>query len=151
MTRQTLMTLYLSLEDTRMKNDDDRWYVWHYGHGIFVWKRYIWKRWSYTISALPVATQAVCWPGIPKVARSRLNECSKSCDLPPTLHCAIRGAQGVLPYEGWGVRPVNWIYRFSCHCPQLELWWSTATRSSPLGYFSKLLQVIDNWTHILWQ
>ena len=24
---------------------------------------------------------------------------------------AIRGAQGVLPCVGWGVRPVNWIYR----------------------------------------
>ena len=28
--------------------------------------------------------------------------------------------------------------------------WSTATGSSPLGYFSKLLQVVDNWPHILW-
>ena len=28
--------------------------------------------------------------------------------------------------------------------------WSTATRSSPLGYFSKLPQVVNNWTHILW-
>ena len=26
----------------------------------------------------------------------------------------------------------------------------TATRSSPLGYFSTLLQVVDNWPHILW-
>ena len=28
--------------------------------------------------------------------------------------------------------------------------WSTATSSSPLGYFSRLLQVVDNWPHILW-
>ena len=28
--------------------------------------------------------------------------------------------------------------------------WLTATRGSPLGYFSKLLQVVDNLTHILW-
>ena len=28
--------------------------------------------------------------------------------------------------------------------------WSTATRSSPLGYFSGLLQLVDNWPHILW-
>ena len=28
--------------------------------------------------------------------------------------------------------------------------WSTATRSSPLDYFSRLLQVVDNWPHILW-
>ena len=43
-----------------------------------------------------VAAQAVRWPGIPKVARSRLTECSKSCDLQPALHCAIREAQWVL-------------------------------------------------------
>ena len=30
-----------------------------------------------------------------------------------------------------------------------SLLWSTATRSSPLGYFSILLQVVDNWPHIL--
>ena len=34
------------------------------------------------------------WPGNPKVARLRLTECSKSCDLHPALHGAIRGAQG---------------------------------------------------------
>ena len=28
--------------------------------------------------------------------------------------------------------------------------WSTVTRSSILGYFSSLLQVVDNWPHILW-
>ena len=27
--------------------------------------------------------------------------------------------------------------------------WSTATRSSPPGYFSRLLQVVDNWPHIM--
>ena len=75
---------------------------------------------------------------IPKVARSRLTERSKFCDLQPALHYAIGAAQGVLPSVGWGVRPFNWIYR-------LRSWlWSTATRSSPLGYFSKLLQVVDN-------
>ena len=46
-----------------------------------------------------------------EVARSRLTQCSKSCDLQPALQCAIRGAQGVLPCVGLGVRPVNWIYR----------------------------------------
>ena len=51
-----------------------------------------------------------------EVARSRLTQC-KSCDLQPALQCAIRGAQGVLPYVGWGVRPVNWIYRLCRHCP----------------------------------
>ena len=28
--------------------------------------------------------------------------------------------------------------------------WQTATRSSPFGYFSRLLQVVDNRPHILW-
>ena len=51
------------------------------------------------------------WPGILKAARWRLAECSKSCNLQPALHSAIRGAHGVLPCVGWGVRPVNWIYR----------------------------------------
>ena len=46
-----------------------------------------------------------------EVASSRLTRCSKSCDLQPALQCAIRGAQGVPPCVGWGVRPVNWIYR----------------------------------------
>ena len=52
-----------------------------------------------------------------EVARSRLTQCIKSCDLQPALQCAIRGAQGVLPCVWWGVRPVNWIYRLSRHCP----------------------------------
>ena len=46
-----------------------------------------------------------------EVAGSRMTQCSKSCDLQPALQCAIRGAQWVLPCVGWGVRPVNWIYR----------------------------------------
>ena len=97
-----------------------------------------------------VAAQAVRWSGIPKVARSRFAHCSKYCDLQPSpaLQCAIRGAQGVLPFVGWGVQLVNWIYRLLHHCPY-SWFWLTATRSSPLGYFSKLLQVVDNWTHIL--
>ena len=97
-----------------------------------------------------VAAQAVRWSGIPKVARSQLTQSSKSCDLQPSpsLQCAISAAQGVLPCVGWGVQPVNWIYRLWCI---VRSWlWLTATRSSLLGYFSKLLQVVDNWIHILW-
>ena len=41
-----------------------------------------------------MAAQAVRWPSVPKVARSHLSQCSKSCDLQPALNCAIRGAQG---------------------------------------------------------
>ena len=54
-----------------------------------------------------VAAQAVRWPGALKIARSHLSQCSKSCHLQPALNWAIRGAQGVLPCVGWGVRPVN--------------------------------------------
>ena len=52
-----------------------------------------------------------------EVARLRLTQCSKSCDLQPALQCTIRGTQGVLPCVGWGVRPVNWIYRLRRHFP----------------------------------
>ena len=47
-----------------------------------------------------VASPALRWPGIKKVARSLLTECSKSCDLQPALQCVKRGAQGVLPWVG---------------------------------------------------
>ena len=61
-------------------------------------------------------------------------ECSKSCDLQPALHYAIRRAQGVRPCV-------------ECGCDQSigstvsdaivrSLLWAIATRSSPLGYFS---------------
>ena len=33
-----------------------------------------------------MAAQAVRWSGIPKVARSRLAQCRKSCDLQPSPH-----------------------------------------------------------------
>ena len=58
------------------------------------------------------------------------------------LQCAIRGARGVLP-----------VCRVGGATSQLDLvsdaivrsWlWLTATRSSPFGYFSKLMQVVDN-------
>ena len=50
-----------------------------------------------------MAAQAVCRPGVPKVACSHLSQCSKSCDLQPkSQDCAIRRAQGVLPCVGWG-------------------------------------------------
>ena len=150
-----------------------------------------------------MAAQAVRWPGIPKGARSRLTECSKSCDLQSALHCAIRGAQGVLPRPSTapGLDVCEWspeglydksvslklntdeilklvkkkmnLSDFTLSTPrpgaveglgtalcrvgdatsQLDLpsltplsvaGWSTATVSSPLGYFGKLLQVVDN-------
>ena len=61
-----------------------------------------------------------------------------------TMHVALRG-----------YCPIGW------ECDQsigstvsdaiVRSWlWLTATRSSPLGCFSTLLQVVDNYTHILW-
>ena len=61
----------------------------------------------YTLSGR--TRSALVWHS--EVARSRLTQCSKSCDLQPALQCAIHGAQGVLPCVGWVVPPVNWIYR----------------------------------------
>ena len=60
-----------------------------------------------------------------------------------TMHEAFRG---YCPW-GLGVRPVIWTSLTPlsvADCP------STATRSSPLGYFSRLLRVAHNWRHILW-
>ena len=95
-----------------------------------------------------VATKAVRWPGVPKVARLYLSQCSKSRDLQPALNCTIR-AQGVLPCVGWGcdqskldLPSLTPLYVASCG--------RLATRGSPLGYFGQLLQVVENWTHILW-
>ena len=82
------------------------------------------------------------WPVIPKVARSRLTESSKSCDLQPVLHCAIRLAQGVLPCVRWGC---DQSIGSTVSDAIIHSWfWSTATRSCPLGYFNNLLQVVDN-------
>ena len=90
-----------------------------------------------------MAAQAVRWSGIRKVARSKLTQCSKSCDLQPALQCAICGAQGgtALCRVGGATSQLDLpsltqLYIAGCGF--------TATRSSPLGYFSKLLQVVDN-------
>ena len=64
----------------------------------------------------------------------------------PALQCAIRGAQGVLPRGG-----CNQSIRSTVSDAIVRSWlWLTATRGSPFCYFSKLLQVVDNWNHILW-
>ena len=62
---------------------------------------------TYTLSG--GTGNALVWHS--EVARSRLTQCSESCDLQPALQCVIRGAQEVLPCVGSGVRPVDWIYR----------------------------------------
>ena len=108
------------------------------------------KQINYTLSGLlyPEWQHRQCFGLAFRRSHVRGSECSKSCGLQPALHCAIRGAQGILPCVG-------------LECDQSILstvsdaivrsWlWSAATRSSPLGCFTKLLQVVDNWTHILW-
>ena len=75
--------------------------------------------------------------GIPKVARSRLTQCSKSCDLQPIPHCsvhAVRGAQGALPMRVGGA--ASQLDLPALTPLSVAALWSTATRSSPLGYFS---------------
>ena len=52
------------------------------------------------------------------------------------------GAQGVLCDHPIGSTVSDAIVR--------TWFWFTATRSSPLGCFSTLLQVVDNWPQILW-
>ena len=73
------------------------------GHFIKSYQKYITlflsKKWFHTLSGRigkVVASHAA-------VARSIPLRCTD-------LYYA-RGAQGVLPCVGWGVRPVNWIYR----------------------------------------
>ena len=59
-----------------------------------------------------------------------------------------RGAQGVLPMRVGGC---DQSIGSTVSDAIVRSWlWSTATRSSLLGYFSRLLQVVDNWPHILW-
>ena len=53
---------------------------------------------KYTLSGAQLGS-ALAWHS----ERSRPTECSKSCDLQPAMHCAICGAQGVLPCVGWEV------------------------------------------------
>ena len=73
-----------------------------------------------------------------KVARSNPG-CGRCCT---DLYYA-RDTQGVLLMRvGFGP-VVNWISTVS-DAIVLSWLWSTATRSSPLGYFSRLLQVVDN-------
>ena len=97
-----------------------------------------------------VAAQAVGLSGIPKDARSRLTQCSKSCDLQPSPHCSVQYVElrGFCPVKGGGC---DQSIGSTVSDAIVRSWlWLTPTRSSSLGYFSRLLQVVDNWTHILW-
>ena len=51
-------------------------------------------------------------------------------------------------HEGWGC---DQLIGSTVSDVIVRCWlWSTATRSSIFGYFSGLLQVVDNWPHIQW-
>ena len=59
-----------------------------------------------------------------------------------TMHEALR------EYCPWGCG-CDWSIGFTVSGAIIRRWlWSTATRSSPLGYFRRLLQVVDNRPHI---
>ena len=61
-----------------------------------------------------------------------------------TMHEALRG---YCPW-GWGCdQSIGSAVSDAIVCSCL---WSTATRSPTLGYFSRLLQLVDNWPYILW-
>ena len=58
-----------------------------------------------------------------------------------------RGAQGVLLMRvGGATSQLDLV----SDAVVRSLLWLTATRGSPLGCFSTLLQVVNNWPHILW-
>ena len=61
-----------------------------------------------------------------------------------TMHVALRG------YCSWGWGCDQSIGSTVSDAIVSSWLLLTATRSSPLGCFSTLLQVVDNWTHILW-
>ena len=67
----------------------------------------------------------------------------------PNKHCAIRGSQGFLPCVGWGVTASQLYLKslttlYVAGCGRLQL---GAPHCSTLV---ALLQVVDNWLHILW-
>ena len=88
----------------------------------------------------PVATalifnwEAPHWSGIPNIARSRLSQCSKSCDLQSSPHCGVQrgGCHQSIGSTVSDAIVSSWL-------------WLTTTRSSPLFYLSKFLQVVGNW------
>ena len=97
-----------------------------------------------------VAAQSVRWSGTPKVARSLLTQCSKSCDLQPSPHCTVQtwsSGGTVLCRVGGATSQLDLpsltpLYVADCGWLQLGApHWATSV---------KLLQVVDNWTHILW-
>ena len=86
---------------------------------------------------LSAAAQAVRWSGIPKVARSRLTQCSKSCDLQPSPHSRVQYVEFREYCPVYGGSATSQLDLVSDVIVRSWLW-LTATRSSPLCYFSKI-------------
>ena len=88
-----------------------------------------------------VAAQAVRWSGIPKDACSSPVGAASLAICSPHLHRSIRGAQGVLSLRmGAAISQLDLLsltLLFVSGCGRLQL-------GVPLGYCSRLLQVVDN-------
>ena len=67
----------------------------------------------------------------------------------PHLYRAIRRAMVLLPCV-YGGRNGQSIETTVSDVVVRNWLWSSVTGSSPLGYFDRLLQVVDNWPHIPW-
>ena len=78
-----------------------------------------------------------------KVARSN-HGCGWAAAI-YTMHEELRGYCQL----GWGVCDQSIGSTVSDAIVSSSLW-STATRSTPLDHFCRLLKVVDNWPHILW-
>ena len=86
--------------------------------------------------------QAVRWSVIPEESCSSPGCCSKYCDLQAAITPCKTWRSGGTAHEGGRCdKSIGSIVSDAI----VRSWlWSTATRSSPLYYFSILLQVVDN-------
>ena len=98
-----------------------------------------WHTLSGHIGKVVASNAEVC-----KVARSNPG-CGWAAPI-YTMHEALRGH---CPCR-WGVGGNQSIGSTVSDTIVCNWLWLTATRSSPLGYFRRFLQVVDNWPHILW-
>ena len=68
------------------------------------------------------------------------------------LHGAIRGAEGVLPYVGWGVTASKLDLPSLTPMSEAGSWvWSPAIGVTRWATLLALLQEVDNCPHILWK
>ena len=108
------------------------------------------RRWARLNSKTPlwVAAQEMRWSGIPMDACSSSGCCSKSCDLLAAFTPCNTWSSVAPALEGGGC---DQSIGSTVSDAILRSWLClTATRSSPLGYFSILLSVVYNWPYIFW-